>query len=68
MSALMGTLNILAGVGSGMAATVAEYGKTYKCFDSKLASRVLAGMIASGTEVIYDLTSYILGKLYFLSK
>ena len=63
MSALAGALNVLAGIGSGMASTVAEVGKSAVVLDMKLAARILAGTIAGVAEALYDTTTYILSKI-----
>jgi hypothetical protein len=63
MSALAGTLNILAGIGSGMSSVVADIGKVAGVFNIKLALRILSGTIAATTEALYDTTTYMLSKL-----
>ena len=63
MSALMGTLNIFAGVGSAMSTVAGNMGKMAIDLNSRWALRILAGGIAGGTEALYDLTSYLIGKL-----
>ena len=63
MSALAGTLNVLAGIGSGMSSVAAEAGKAAVALDSKLALGILSGTIAATTEALYDTTTYILSKL-----
>lgn len=62
-SAIMGSLNILAGMGSAMSSIAGSMGRVATDVNSKFALRFLAGLIAGGTEAAYDLTSYLLGKL-----
>lgn len=62
-SAIMGSLNILAGMGSAMSSIAGSMGRVATDVNSKFALRFLAGLIAGGTEVAYDLTSYLIGKL-----
>lgn len=63
MSAFAGTLNILAGIGSGMSSVAAEVGKAAVALDSKLAAAILSGTIAAATEALYDTTTYVIRKL-----
>ena len=63
VSALAGSLNVLAGMGSGISSVVGEMGKAAIDLNSKLALRILAGTIAGATEAVYDAISYILSKL-----
>ena len=62
MAAFAGTLNILAGIGSGMSSVAAEAGKVAISIDSKLAASISAGMIAGATEALYDTVTYIFNK------
>lgn len=62
-SAIMGSLNILAGMGSAMSSIAGSMGRVATDVNSKFALRFLAGLIAGGTEAAYDLTSYLIGKL-----
>ena len=62
-SAIMGSLNILAGIGSAMSSIAGSMGRVATDVNSKFALRFLAGLIAGGTEATYDLTSYLIGKL-----
>ena len=62
-SAIMGSLNILAGMGSAMSSIVGSMGRVATDVNSKFAFRFLAALIAGGTEAAYDLTSYLIGKL-----
>lgn len=62
-SAIMGSLNILAGMGSAMSSIAGSMGRVATDVNSKFALRFLAGLIAGGTEATYDLTSYLIGKL-----
>lgn len=62
-SAIMGSLNIFAGMGSAMSSIAGSMGRVVTDVNSKFALRFLAGFIAGGTESAYDLTSYLLGKL-----
>ena len=59
----MGSLNTFAGIGSGMSTIVGEFGKNTINLNSKIASRIVAGGIAGGTEMIYDFVSYLIEKL-----
>ena len=62
-SAIMGVLNFFAGMGSGVSSIVGAMGGAATNINSQLALRLLAGLIAGGTEGAYDLISYLLGKL-----
>ena len=62
-SSIMGSLNILAGMGSAMSSIAGSMGRVATDVNSKFALRFLAGLIAGGTEAAYDLTSYLIGKL-----
>ncbi len=63
-STIMGSLNILAGIGSGVSSIIGEMGKVKGiCTNSQLAHRLLAGTIAGGTEAFYDTTSYLFSFL-----
>ena len=62
-SAIMGSLNIFAGMGSAMSSLAGSMGRVAIDVNSKFALRFLAGLIAGGTEATYDLTSYLIGKL-----
>ncbi len=62
-SAIMGSLNILAGIGSAIVSITGAMGRVTVDVNSKFALRFLTGLIAGGTEAAYDLTSYLLGKL-----
>ena len=66
MSTLMGALNVLAGMGSGLSSIAGDLGRIAVDANSKLALQILAGSIAGGTEFLYDLTSYLISE--FLSK
>jgi hypothetical protein len=63
-SMVLGSLNILAGIGYDMSSAVGSIAKTGASIDTKIAARVLALMIASGTEGSYDLLSYLIGKFF----
>ena len=63
-SAMMGGLNIFAGVGSAMSTIAGSLGKAAIDVNSKYALRLLAGLIAGGTEAAYDAIAYLLGKLF----
>ena len=59
-SATMGTLNMFAGIGSGMASAIAKMGTVVGIgANSIFAYRLLAGTVAGGTEVFYDTASYL---------
>ncbi|MCM1350603.1 MAG: hypothetical protein NC182_05310 [Prevotella sp.] len=62
-SAVMGSLNIFAGMGSAMSSIAGSMGRVATDLNSKFALRLLSGMIAGGTEAAYDLISYLIGKL-----
>ncbi len=62
-SAIMGSLNIFAGMGSAMSSIVGSTGRVATDVNSKFALRFLAALIAGGTEAVYDLSSYLIGKL-----
>ncbi|MDY5982811.1 MAG: RHS repeat-associated core domain-containing protein, partial [Anaeroplasma sp.] len=53
-SAIMGSLNILAGKGSAMSSIAGSMGRVATDVNSKFALRFLAGLIAGGTEATYD--------------
>ena len=59
-SSIMGTLNIFAGLGSGLSTIAGNAGKTAIDINTRFACRVLAGGIAGGTEALYDLISYLI--------
>ena len=63
MSAVMGMLNIFSGIGAGMSSAVGSITGTVKDINSKFAQRLLTGLIAGGTEAIYDISSYLISKL-----
>ncbi|MBQ9108384.1 MAG: RHS repeat-associated core domain-containing protein [Clostridia bacterium] len=63
-SAMMGGLNIFAGVGSAMSTIAGSLGRAAIDVNSKYALRLLAGLIAGGTEATYDAIVYLLGKLF----
>lgn len=63
MSALMGTLNIFAGIGSAMSTVAGNMGKAASDLIFRWTFRALAGGIAGGTEALYDLTSYLIGRI-----
>jgi hypothetical protein len=63
-SLAVGTLNVLAGVGSGMSTVLAnapqkaiELGISY---GSNYALRLSAGLVAGGTEAIFDLSTWLI--------
>lgn len=58
-SLFVGTLNVFAGIGSGIATTISSLGQTATQISSTWACRIIAGGIAAGTEAIYDVTTYI---------
>ena len=62
-SAVMGTLNIFAGIGSGIATVVGGAGTVAIDINSKIACGMLAGTIAIGAESFYDVTSNWLTRL-----
>lgn len=63
-STVMGTLNIFAGIGSGISSIIGEMGKVAGIsVNSQFAHRLLAGTVAGGTEALYDITSYLYGFL-----
>ncbi len=63
ISALMGSLNIFASMGSAMSTIASNMGRVAVDLNSKVALRILAGIISGGTEATYDLASYLIGKL-----
>lgn len=63
MSTVMGALNIFAGMGAGMSSAVGSMVGTATDLNSQFSLKLLAGLIAGGTEAAYDLTSYLLSKL-----
>ena len=62
MSAVMGTLNIIAGWGSAISSITGVAGRVATDINSKWALRLIAGLSAGGTEFLYDLISYLLNK------
>lgn len=56
-SIILGSLNIVAGISSGLSSTLALTGRLSNDFNTKLVCKILAGTIAGGTESIYDLSS-----------
>ena len=76
ISAAVGGLNVLAGMASGVGSIIADYGKRaapsllyianigkYTNTNVTIASRLVAGGIASVTEGIFDVISYLIGLL-----
>ncbi len=76
ISAAVGGLNVLAGIASGVGSIIADYGKRaapnlmyianigkYTNPNIMVASRLVAGGIASATEGIFDVISYLIGLL-----
>ena len=63
MSVLAGTMNILAGIGSGMSSVAAETGAVAVALNAKVALRILAGTFAAATEALFDTTTYMFSKL-----
>ena len=66
LSAMTGALNVFAGIGSGMSTIAGNMGRAAIDINSKWALRILAGTIAGGTEALFDLASYLIGKLVSL--
>ena len=62
-SLIMGSLNIFAGMGAAMSSIAGSMARVATDLNSKLALRILAGIIAGGTEAAYDLVSYLIGTL-----
>lgn len=59
----MGSLNIFAGMGAAMSSIAGSMARVATDLNSKLTLRILAGIIAGGTEAAYDLVSYFIGIL-----
>lgn len=59
----MGLLNIFAGMESAMPSIVGSTSRVVADVNSRFALRLLAGLIAGGTEAAYDLTSFLLERL-----
>ena len=58
-STIMGLFNIVGGVASGISSTASSMGKISIELDSKFALGLLAGIIAGGSELFYDLIYFI---------
>ena len=60
-----GSLNMLAGIGSGMASAAGGVCRDASAaVDTKIAARLIASMIIVGTEAAYDLISYLIRKVF----
>ena len=62
-SILMGLLNVFAGFGSFASSSASSMSKMTSDISSKFAAKILAALIAGGTEAAYDLSSYFVSKL-----
>ena len=65
-SLVIGGLNVLAGIASGIANITSSLSRTLIDTSSKLSLRIISGVIAGGTEFTYDIISWIYGKLMSL--
>ena len=63
LSAIIGSLNIFAGMGAGMSSVAGSMAKAAIDANSKIALKVLSAIIAGGTEAAYDISSYLINKL-----
>ena len=63
MSAVMGLLNVFAGMGAGMSSVAGSMARTAIDVNSKIILKFLSGLIAGGTEAAYDISSYLINKL-----
>ncbi len=62
-STVMGSLNIIAGFLSSASGITSATGRVETNLNSKFALRFVSGLIAGGTETIYDLVSWLYGKI-----
>ena len=62
-SIIMGSLNVMAGFMSASSGAASQLGKIETNANSQFALRLVSGMIAGGTELTYDLISWIYGKI-----
>lgn len=62
-SAIMGSLNIFAGMGSAISSIAGSMGRVATDVNSKFALRFLAGLISGGAEAAYDISSYLINRL-----
>lgn len=62
-SAIMGSLNIFAGMGSAMSSIAGSMGRAVTGANSQFALKLLSGLIAGGTEATYDISSYLINRL-----
>lgn len=64
MSAVMGLLNIFAGMDFGMSSVAGSMARTAIDVNSKFALRLLSGLVAGeGTEAAYNISSYLINRL-----
>ncbi|MGM9972326.1 MAG: hypothetical protein ACI35W_07945 [Anaeroplasmataceae bacterium] len=62
---LAGSLNIFAGIGSGVSSIVGGLSRTANVtMNTIVSSRLAAGMVIIGTEAVYDLISYFIRKVF----
>ena len=59
-AAISGALNIFAGFAAGTGSVVGGVGKAAADVNTKVAAGILSGLIAGGTEFVYDLASYLI--------
>ena len=58
-SFIMGSLNVFAGLGAATSTITSGMGKIVADANSKVALRIVSGLIAGGTEASYDSISYL---------
>ena len=62
MALIAGSLNVLAGIGSGIAGEIAAAGNAVNVvLNTKIAARLASILIIMGVEAGYDILSYLLG-------
>ena len=62
-SIIMGSLNIFAGLGAAASTITSGMGRIAADVNSKVALRIVSGLIAGGTEATYDSISYLISVI-----
>lgn len=63
-SLLAGSLNLVSGLASGITTSISNLSNSTSALDTKVAIKMLAGIISSGGEIVNDIVSLIVGVLY----
>lgn len=62
-SFIMGSLNVFAGLGAAASTITSGMGRIAADVNSKVALRIVSGLIAGGTEATYDSISYLISVI-----